>query len=214
MSFSPSSDGLPAQLQDALRSAWQALDQNPVGHLPLPARRAIYSALGPVENRGGAPAGAGYARHVELDKLAVQHVLPVWQGVHAGDDGPQRMLALADRVVRGEVEPQSARRERDRFSVDVENLRDADFAPGYVGSAAVAAAITAEVDNWTDRPPETTDDDLDPYEWDTSYYASSAYAGSMPGEPDDDAASQSRRREFWRWYLSEAVPSAYRAVPD
>ena len=49
---------------------------------------------------------------------------------------------------------------------------------------------------------------LAPHQWDASLYASAAYAGGFAWEEQSDKL---RRREFWQWYLSEAVPSAWEA---
>jgi hypothetical protein len=51
------------------------------------------------------------------------------------------------------------------------------------------------------------DDDYDPFSWDTSYYTAIAYSGSDPW----DNADIEKRREFWMWYINEAVPKVYLA---
>lgn len=62
------------------------------------------------------------------------------------------------------------------------------------------------------RPPfasmNDTDVELIPEYRDAAYYASVAYAGGNPTDPISDA---DRRRQFWSWYLAEAVPAAYSA---
>jgi hypothetical protein len=197
-------------LSAALTAAWTALEADPLGELPLPYRRAIWLALGPTL-RNGRPRGEGYRRRVALSQLAVRHVLPLWDAVHPDDDGPRRMLDLADRLVRGEVDPQAARAEQDEFAVQVQGLEDEDPRPGYVGDAAVSTVSLASVDYGPDDfEPDDLDEDLDYDQWDDSFYASVAAAGKGPHEPGDDAATQALRRDFWRWYLREAVPAASR----
>jgi immunity protein Imm5 of predicted polymorphic toxin system len=201
----PSWRALPPELQSALQFASDALRNDPSGALPLPYRRAIWAALGPPT-----PRGPGHRRRVDLDVRTVQRVLPIWQSAHADDDRPLQMLQLAQSVLDGTVDADSATRTRDRFEVEVQDLEDEDFAPGYVGDAAVHAVVTAEVDHQPDAfPPQTRDEDLDADQWDTSYYAAAAASGTAPGDPSDDNQSQERRRGFWRWYLEEAVPAAY-----
>jgi hypothetical protein len=53
------------------------------------------------------------------------------------------------------------------------------------------------------------DDQVSPEEHDGSYMASVALAGGSPWTPGSDPA---RRREFWQWWLREAVPAAWRAA--
>jgi hypothetical protein len=120
------------------------------------------------------------------------------------------MLDLADRLVHGEADPETARTEKDEFSVEVEGLEDADPRPGYVGDAAVHTVSLASVDYGPDDfEPDDLDEDLDYDQWDASFYASLAAAGKGPHEPGDNAETQALRRDFWRWYLGEAVPEAF-----
>jgi hypothetical protein len=203
MSIPSTWSDLPSDLSAALAAAWTALEAHPRGELPLPYRRAIWEALGP-------PHGDGYRRRVALSQLAVRHVLPLWDAEHPDDDGPHRMLALADRLVRGEADPQAARREQDAFAVEVQDLDDEDLRPGYVGDAAVDTVSTARIDYGPeDFEPDRLDEQLDADQWDASYYAALASAGKGPREPGDTTETQSKRRDFWRWYLTEAVPAAY-----
>lgn len=119
------------------------------------------------------------------------------------------MLQLAEKVLLGETDPASARREMDSFATELENLRDATGRVCSAGDAALKTLITALAgdDYSEDMPESTTDDDLDPYLWNAEYCAALA-AGSYPEGPDEDVEA---RREFWLWYLSEAVPIAYGA---
>jgi hypothetical protein len=120
------------------------------------------------------------------------------------------MLALADRLVRGEIDRGDAEAPTIRFAAEVEDLEDPSFAPGMVGDAAVHTVSGALVDYGPDDfEPETLDEELDADQWDASFYAALAAAGFGPREPGDDARSQERRRAFWDWYLSEAVPAAF-----
>src|SRR5947209_4802249 len=132
MAEQPAWSELPPELRAALQSAWSALEQHPYGELPLPYRRAIWLAVGPTERDTGRPHGEGYRRRVALDKLAVEHVLPIWDAAHPNQDGPRRMLDLADRLVRGDTDERTARAEKDRFAVDVQSLDDEQLTPGYV----------------------------------------------------------------------------------
>ena len=50
------------------------------------------------------------------------------------------------------------------------------------------------------------DEDLDPYTWDTAFYASLAYSEN---ESYDEETKIQKRREFWLWYLNEGVMKAY-----
>jgi len=55
------------------------------------------------------------------------------------------------------------------------------------------------------------DTDRDAWSWDESYLASMACAG---GSAWAVSSSLEKRREFWQWYLEQAVPIAYNSVLD
>ena len=62
------------------------------------------------------------------------------------------------------------------------------------------------------RPPfadaNDSDADLVPEFRDAACYASVAYAAGAPADASSDA---DRRRDFWFWYLTDALPAAYSA---
>lgn len=57
---------------------------------------------------------------------------------------------------------------------------------------------------------QTTEDNIDPWSSDAARDAAAAYAGPV-WEPSSD---REKRREFWTWWLREAVPAAWRAVSE
>jgi len=46
---------------------------------------------------------------------------------------------------------------------------------------------------------------------DSSFFAAAAYAGGAVWDSDSDSL---KRREFWEWWLNEAVPMAWDSEPD
>jgi hypothetical protein len=205
---------LPDELRAAIDSARIALEAHPLGELPLPYRRAIWKAMGPSTRvPSGLPDGLGYRRSVALDAITVQHVLPFWKRAYPDDDRPEQMLRLADAVVRRQVDWKVADQTKGSFATDLDDLESDDYVPRYVGDAAVRVVSTAIADGYSDAiGPDTLDEDLDPFQWDSSYIASLAAADFGAEVPGEDERTQERRREFWRWYLDTAVPAAYRAV--
>jgi hypothetical protein len=78
---------------------------------------------------------------------------------------------------------------------------------GYSSTAVLATALFG--DTGAEVPPDTDDPDVDPELQPADYIASMAAGGGVhPGAPGNDAEG---RRAFWRWYLDEAVPAAWRA---
>lgn len=206
---------LPQSLSDRIATASEGLEGDKEGHLALPHRRRVWAALGPaLRDENGRPHGAGHRRRTSLAVLCVRHVLPLWEAAYPNNDGPQRMLALAEQVLSGAAPPDASDRSRGQFWTEMDDLvyRDQLFIPAPVGYAAVNAVTTAQVDEEVEGFDEgELDENLDAYQLDASYLASLAFASGAPGEQGSDPA---RRREFWRWYLREAVPAAYTTAPD
>jgi len=93
-----------AAFQQALRQAEQAFSHDSNGELALPWRNALWLAMGsPQKGADGNPTGPGWRRRVRLGILMVQHLLPLWQAEYPQDQGPQRMLLLAEQVVDGRI---------------------------------------------------------------------------------------------------------------
>jgi hypothetical protein len=108
----------------------------------------------------------------------------------------------------------SAWQRKNRFWGELESLlyKGEHFASIYVGFAAantVTTALNDERFHPLNIEDHLLDDDLDPYQWDASFYAAGAYAGGFTWE---EGSSVVRRREFWEWYLDEAVPLAWNSV--
>ena len=149
--------------------------------VPLPLRRAIWLALGP-------KGGEGQRRRVALGQAAVRHVLPLWDAVHPDDNGPLRMLALADRVLRGETNPEAARREQDEFAVEVQDLEDDDRGP-VMSATPRSIRHTARIDYGPDDfEPDRLDEQLDA--------TSGTPATTPPWLPPGRARTSRRRRRI------------------
>jgi hypothetical protein len=84
---------------------------------------------------------------------------------------------------------------------------------GRVALVCSAAVRAQDLATGNDKPvpiqldSSLSDDMLDPYSWDTSYYVCRYVAGRV-GWPDDDVE---RRRQFWGWYIHEAAPMAWQS---
>jgi hypothetical protein len=196
---------LPADVRAAMDAALAALDAAPDGWLGLPERRRLRAAYGPW-TAPGVPGGpdAGLLRRAALQAAAARRALPVWEAAIPGDDRPRRLIdlvadALAGRGPEAEV---NALAEDLRSTVRPmgadERLERAFFA----GSAAIAHSYEAwDGDVEEDDPADLRDTDLDEP-------LTEAYAAHAVGFGDPDA-----HRTFWRWYVGEAFPAAYRAAP-
>lgn len=160
----------------------------PDGGLPYADRRAIHAELG----------DDALSR---LELLCAQRVRPVWDAAFPGDDEPMRLLAAAQA---GPAAAGLKQAVRDAHThLDNLSLR---------GGTAVSAGLAywAVARNLVFGRPEEPGDvdgemDLDPDDWSPCFYAANAAANGPTWLDGSDPAA---RREFWRWYLLEAVPTA------
>ena len=204
---------IPQQLAEKITVASEALNENPQGELLLHFRRRIWDALGPRlrddENR---PLGAGWRRRTRLAILCVQHSLPLWQSDFPKDDRPEQMLATAEKLLKSEQSSEDALKQQNTFFAELGDVPDEQLPSACTGYASVQAVTVAAVDQDENNDElDETDQDLDAYIWDSSYYASMAAANGDSSVPD---SSISRRRDFWRWWLDQAVPQAYLSMPE
>src|SRR5215211_288074 len=189
-----------------IAEALQVVEADPDGHLPLGLRRRIRRRFGPVLGIANGGPTEGLRAVVRLDRLAAERVQRHWDTGTGGDGGFRRMLDLADEALAGIVEPGQAEREMDRFELVTDDLMGPErpLRAGLAGLAAARVVGRVLAGNYSEQPPGGTDDeDLDSDAWETAFLASLAES-SVPNEPDYDPEA---RRAFWRWYLSEAIPS-------
>lgn len=192
-------------IQDLIATIKTGVLAAPDGNLRLDRRAVLWEVLAAM-----ADARTSYLRRVRLNAMCVRHVLGRWRERFPHDDSVEQMLQLAEDVVAGEIDPDAAIAERDRFYVDVVEIREyGDPSAMFVGLAAANTVVEALVEDNGDAIPQAEDDeDLDPEAYDTSYLCASAAARGLDRRPADIEA----RRAFWLWYLDEAIPEIY-ALP-
>jgi Immunity protein Imm5 len=198
-------DGLPPDLEQRIAEARSELEARDDGRLPLPQRRRVREAFGPEEPLDAAAAPPGLRRRVELARLAAERVMPVWYAEAPGDHGPEEMLVLADRRLNRQISAAQADDLADQFRVHADRLASRKAISQRAlaaGEAARLVLVAADLDDYAEYPPDADDGDIDPDNWEAAYVAAIAAAGY----PEEDA---SVRRDFWRWYLDEAVPKAW-----
>lgn len=155
--------------------------------------------------------GFGLSRRTKLATLCAQKVTGLWDEVWPGNTGPSQMLSTAEAYLRDSLDFDSAWKRKNSFWGDLDNLlcEGNHLTVVNVGFAAANVVTTSLVDERFDPQnleEDILDDALDPYEWDAGFYASAAYSEGFSRE---EQSNRSRRREFWEWYLIEAVPSSW-----
>ncbi|HOV26330.1 MAG TPA: Imm5 family immunity protein [Pseudobacteroides sp.] len=208
------------ELFQLIEYAKNELNNNAKGELTLSIRRKIYKLMGEYkrDSEKHALISDGFIRRLKLARLSVEYVLHIWEEAAPEDKTPIELLNSIDLYIDGKIDWDSLWSMKNSFWTVVENysVEDRFLVAAYVGFASIKATSTAlfdeneeiEVD---DEGNELLDEDLDPYTWDTAFYSSLAY--SEYNSESEDAAIE-KKREFWRWYLNVAVPTAYEIVKD
>jgi hypothetical protein len=214
---------LPNKLTDLLRVAGHEVARDPCGALTLARRQEIWTALGPVRRRGRrALRGPGLLRRFAVASQCVRQALPLWEGSRREDDMPQRLLQTAERYLARRVPFAKAKKligegwlHADNVSVELADRNDLKGQSVTLVCYAASRALLVAV--WDERfepgmPPFAGEDTYgsgDPESMDVSYLVAAARSGGWPTQGDPGVK---RRREFWRWYLEQAVSDAWNSV--
>ncbi len=201
-------------LATTLEDARIALSKSPDYELILSHRWRILSQFGPVLKTENwvTQYGIGLHRRTVLAMLCVQHVLNIWEKSWPNNKGPHLMLLTAEEYLRGILNEKTVDERKNQFW---EKLQDLNYYSNnnlalHVGDAALNVITIAMVDQYFEQIDNINelrfDTDYDSEEWDTHFYASIVYA---EGAPWEESSNPERRKEFWEWYLNEAVPKAW-----
>jgi hypothetical protein len=196
---------LPKELTQAIKKQYETLLKNKEGELILlPGRKKIWAAIGPKND-------IGHVRRAKLSISCAERVLSIWNRVFCDEKGPEHILQSTQSYLQGEIDESELRAHIGSLWTALDNLMyEGDFLieinAGYAAASAASTAISDDKYDEANIDDSTLDEDLDPYEWDAGYFASIAYAGGPPGA---DSSDSDKRREFWSWYLNNAVPNAW-----
>lgn len=199
------------ELTELINIAKDEVNKHPNGELILPLRKSIYKLLGEHKDdeEGHAILTQGLLRRTELAIFCVNKVMPIWNNVLASDTTPSTILENIKEYIVGRLTwdylweiPNSYWTVLDNYIIENNNYDNAL----YVGYASINALYVVLNDEDFDEDNEDLlDQDLDPYTWDTAFYSSLAYSES---EQYNEETKIRKRREFWLWYLDEAIPKA------
>ncbi|WP_252250538.1 Imm5 family immunity protein [Clostridium sp. ZBS13] len=208
------------KLSDILKIAEESLKLNENGELILPIRKKIWKSFGESKlvDNVKVEVSVGLQRRVELALLCADKVLDIWTNNVKNDDRPERLLEKAKEYIDGKCDIRCIDEILGDFYTDLENMMTEETELiNYVGSVILRISALVSYDEalikgaHEEALEEDLDDDLDSYDWDASYYTALAYAG---GAKWQEKSSSEKRREFWMWYIKEAVPQAYLAYQD
>lgn len=189
-------------IEDSLR----AVEKDPEHNLPLGYRHAILSNLSEDKEQGK-------KKQVKLGIMTAEKALPTWEKI-IKEDIPQKALEAAKKASEGKISSNEADKLADRYWTDLDNfmydhqeLANRDGLGFYAGPAAVKA-LSRAANGGFEYPEEVdlseTDKDQDPYTTELEYYTCLALTGN------GDKVDKAKRKEFWEWWLKEAIPEIIR----
>lgn len=190
-------------IHEAIGEATAAITGN--GDLPLPIRDRLKELVRRLSSNEQAFA------HVwaQLQVKSARHVRSIWLDRFPQDAEP---ILFAEQCFehRLDAERTSDRRGLADLRTELDNkllLGEGYFPAVYAGFAAWAAArdILAGPRPTGLGGSEFT---VDPLDWDACFLASIAVAGAATWEAN--GGDTRRRRGYWEWYLSEAIPEPWK----
>lgn len=204
---------LPQDLAIAIRAAEEALSINRAGDLPLGFRQWIWKSIGPKCANRNDENGRFRQTRARIAISSVQKVLHHWAAVLPDDREPESMLLAAEIVLAGGADAEQSLWQRwGRLWTHCDNIANESDAlqvvagVGYGAAQALAAALRDEGFDEDPIDPTLEDRDVDAEEKDAGFFAAAVYAR---GPVWDEESSEKLRREFWSWWLNDAVRLAW-----
>lgn len=204
-------------LKNAISACRTEVERDAQHRMSFARRRALLLALGPqqLDARGsGVELAVGKRRRVLLALQVSRRVAPFW----ARDFGTPALDSLLDQIqeyLAGAVPRADVRRKTDSLQGGLLNDPMGKDQAYLAGRAVAGAGWVAVGDELLSTEQGMSEEDLadpeDPDLWDPAFYAAGAWAGGMPWTPTFSATAY---RDFWQWYLDDAVPQAWRSVVE
>ncbi|MFV0387737.1 MAG: Imm5 family immunity protein [Pyrinomonadaceae bacterium] len=196
-------------LEKTIEEAKAALSENDEGRLLYKFRKKIWLDIGSFQKDSVGYRDA-HVRRFHLALSCVQKVMPIWEIAFPKDKSINELIAIARKTIGNEVEKDISEKKAynewsyfDSLETESESEMRA-VSVGYASVNNVYVAVRDEVFH------DVLEDELDedPYMWDTAFYSFLAFTGFGGENP----VNIDQNRDFWDWYLSEAVPKAYESI--
>lgn len=155
-----------------------------------------------------------------LALLAARYVLQAWQSVWPENSLATHLIGVAESVLRQDIHEEGAREQAEDAWNKLEELmithtgleHGSAISAGLASVRAVFEAIGTHPfvhapASWLNEN-DTDESALDPWCTDAAKWAADAYAGQVWDQHFDPV----KQKEFWQWWLFEAIPAAWHAV--
>jgi hypothetical protein len=145
-------------------------------------------------------------------------VLPIWNRNESMEPSPKDLLGTLEGVLRGSITVDAARDTAEQAWSQLEQLGNSpkmtndEFNHAFYAATTMVQALFETIGmrslDGLSLSATDTDDWLDPWSSDTAKWAAIAYAGTTA----EATSGSEKRREFWEWWLLEAIPAAWHKV--
>lgn len=199
---------LPLELKELLDLSYTKMIQEPKNILPPFYRKKIYDFI--LNN-------IKPAAYYWLSIITVEYLLPLWESKWPNNALPKQLLDIATQTIVGNISREVVKEKFENGWKEKEKLGTDNAEMGkefYVFEGAVEALHDvlgkAPFGGVEIKEFDTDENDLDYTCEDT---ASSAMV-TLAGETGDRNFSTEKSKEFWEWWLTEAVSKAWeKALP-
>lgn len=208
---------LPSEFQQLLDQARAEVLAHRDNDLPRPTRLRLQLALGPhLESPNKPPfaiPGVGLTRRTNLCVSVVEQVAPIWDRHYPDIPAVEDMLRFARQRLREECTHDEALNGRSRLVGALLNhiTEPEEKQPGIAAGEAAQRLVHTAVYDENFEDPALLDEHFDPTAWDCAFWGACAWSGSIPRL---EGWNQEAYKEYWLWYLNEAIPWAWASVPE
>jgi hypothetical protein len=169
------------------------------GELSSAWRRRIWQVF---VDRMGVDAAARAWGQVQV--ACAYRAWPIWRATFPDEDEPMAVLRSVEKRLAAGRATGDAEARIAKLKADLDNkfLLGPEYFAGIYGGFGCFAAASELLHRR--EPPDGNELEVDPIEWDASFFASLAHAGGAVWEEGD--GNPEARRAYWQWFLTDPVP--------
>jgi hypothetical protein len=199
------------EVKKLTKLAYEGMIANPKFDLALHYRRRLFAAFGPrVNYTEGEKFTQPHIARINLSIMVANKVLPIWFESFSDDDLPVQAINHIHTYLRGDVTKEDYLNVYNRLKKHFEMMecemesKQLQIASGFAALSAMMVAIYDENFGSEEDNLGVDEQTIDPDELDTTFYAATSYSN---GTIWDEDSNSDKRKDFWTWYLNNAIPS-------
>ncbi len=182
---------------------------NQRGDLPSYQRQKIYSLFNSNLNKN-----LGHIKRAKLELLCAWKTLHIWESCPFTDNLARELLEISEQCLQEKMTTVELSQKSDGFYFLVDDLisEGEEYLDAAYAGFACAAAVNAVLYDIDLNLVGIPDQDKEPEDWLACANACDAYSSVRSWKIEE--SNVPKRREFWEWFLNQAVPSAWNYYPE